>query len=89
MKSDERRWTQMRRRAQGRLPADFAAEIMRRAQETRKAGRSEYVLIAATAMLCLVSVAVANWYLGDLIQHNNLARWRVAEAQLQALREAL
>lgn len=89
MKTEQHRWTELREQAQTCLPADFALQVVRRAQNRKKAGRREYLLIAVTAGLCLISVAVANLYVGNQIQKRNLAQWKVAEAQIRALRTSI
>lgn len=89
MTSEERRWAQMRELAQAHLPPDFATQVVRRARNHKKPGRREYVLIGVTAAFCLASVAVANWYLGNIIQQKNLAQWGVVEAQIGALRTSI
>jgi hypothetical protein len=89
MSAEQHRWDQLRAQAQGYLPADFARQVVRRAQHHNRPNRREYVLIAITAGFCLVLVAVANWYLGNQIQDRNLRLWRVAEAQIRALRTSI
>jgi len=86
MNADQSRWDQLRAQAQGYLPADFARQVVRRAQHHKRPNRREYVVIAITAGLCLVAVVVANWYVGNHLQDRNLRLWRVAEAQIRALR---
>lgn len=89
MKSEIRLWTQMRERAETRLPRDFAQRIVNRSGEYEKRTRHEYVLIAITTLMSIALVTIANYYVGAIVQRNNLARWSVAEAQLRALRESL
>lgn len=89
MKSEQHRWTELRDQAQSCLPSDFARQVVRRAQNRKKASRREYLLVAVTAGLCLISVAVANWYVGNQIQKRHLAQWKVAEAQIRALRTSI
>lgn len=79
----------MRERAQSYLPDDFARQVVDRARRRASLNRREYVLIAITAALCLVSVAVANWYVGNAIQERNLARWGMVQAQIKALRTSI
>lgn len=89
MTSEQRRWTQIRMYAQAYLPSDFAVQVVSRVRNRRKADRREYIVVAVTAALCLFAVAVANWYVGNRIQQNNLARWDIAEAQIKALKTSL
>ena len=89
MSAEQQRWEQLRAQAQGYLPADFARQVVRRAQHRHRSNRREYVLITITVGFCLVAVAVANWYLGYQIQDRNLTLWSVAEAQIRALRTSI
>jgi formate/nitrite transporter FocA (FNT family) len=89
MSAEQQQWDQLRAQAQGYLPADFARQVVRRAQHHKRRNRREYVVIAITAGFCLVTVAVANWYLGNQIQDRNLTLWSVAAAQISALRTSL
>jgi hypothetical protein len=89
MTAEERLWSQLRAEAQAFLPADFARQLIRRAQNQNKTARREYTLIAITAVVCLLSVAIANWYLGNQTQDRNLALWSLAEAQIRALRTSI
>jgi hypothetical protein len=89
MTSEQHRWTQMREEAQGYLPADFSKQVVRRAQSDKETARREYVLIAATAAFCLMSVAVTNWYVGNMVQKRNLTEWGVAASQVGALRRSI
>jgi hypothetical protein len=89
MTSEQRRWAQLRERAETYLPADFAKRVVSRAQNDKRSGWREYVLIGVTAAFCLASVAVANWYIGNIIQQKNLALWSVTEAQIGALRRTI
>jgi formate/nitrite transporter FocA (FNT family) len=89
MTAEQHRWDRLRDQAQAFLPADFARQVVQRAQNHEKRTRREYVLIAITAGFCLVSVAVVNWYLGNQIQHRNLTLWSVAEAQIRALKTSI
>jgi len=89
MSAEQQRWEQLRAQAQGYLPADFARQVVRRAQHHHRPNRHEYVVIAITVGFCLVTVAVANWYLGNHIQDRNLTLWSVAAAQIRALRTSI
>lgn len=89
MTAEQHRWDQLRVRAQAYLPNDFARQVVHRAQSHNKHDRREYLLIAITAAFCLVTVGVANWYLGNQIQNRNLTLWSVAEAQIRALRTSI
>jgi hypothetical protein len=89
MTAEQRRWNRLRDEAQAFLPSDFARQLVRRAQKQNKAALREYTLIAISAGVCLLSVAAANWYLGNRTQNQNLALWRVAEAQIRALRTSI
>jgi len=89
MTTEQHRWDQLRDQAEGYLPADFARQVVRRAQHHHRSNRREYVLITITVGFCLVAVAVANWYLGNQIQDRNLRLWSVAEAQIRALRTSI
>jgi hypothetical protein len=89
MTSEQQQWNRLRDQAQAFLPADFARQVVGRTQKKNKFTRREYMLITITAGFCLISVAVANWYLGNQIQNRNLTQWSVAEAQLRALRTSI
>jgi hypothetical protein len=89
MKAEQHRWDRLRDQAQAYLPADFARQVVRRAQNHKRLRRREYVLIAITAGLCLVSVALVNWYVGNQMQDRNLMLWKVAEAQIRALKTSI
>ena len=89
MTVEQQRWNRLRDQAQAFLPADFARQVVGRVQKQTKSARREYMLIAITAGFCLISVAVANWYLGNQIQDRNLTLWSVAAAQLKALKTSI
>ena len=89
MNTERQRWDRLRDQAQEFLQTDFAHQVVRRVQNQNYRTRREYVLIAITAGFCLVSVAVANWYLGNQVQNRNLTLWSVAEAQIRALRTSI
>ena len=89
MTSEQHRWALIRERAQARLHPDFASRVVRCAQNQKKLGRREYILIGMTAAFCIVTVGIGNWYLGDRIQQSNLERWNVVEAQIQALQKSI
>jgi len=89
MSTEQHRWEQLRVQAQGYLPADFARQVVRRVQHHKRPKRREYAVIAMTAGLCLVAVAVANWYVGNHIHDRNLTLWSVAEAQIRVLRTSM
>jgi hypothetical protein len=89
MTAEQHQWDRLRDQAQAFLPADFARQVVGRIQKQKKSARREYMLIAITAGFCLMSVAVANWYLGDQIQNRNLTLWSVAEDQLKAMRTSI
>lgn len=89
MNAEQQNWIRLRDQAQGFLPADFARKVVHRAQKRNHTVRREHVLIAATAAACLLSVAVANWYWGNLVQDRNLTQWRTVGAQVRALRKAI
>jgi formate/nitrite transporter FocA (FNT family) len=89
MTAEQHRWDQLRATAQAYLPTDFARQVVHRAQSHNERNRREYLLIAITAGFCLVSVTVANWYVGNQIQDRNLTLWSVAEAQIRALRTSI
>ena len=87
--AEQQRWDRLRDRAQANLPKDFARQVIHRAQSHNKTSRREYLLIAITAGVCLVSVAAGNWYLGNRIQDRNLALWKITAAQIRALRTSI
>jgi hypothetical protein len=89
MTSEQDRWNRLRDQAESHLPNDFARRVVRSVQNRNRAARREYVLIAATAGFCLLSVAIANWYVGNRIQERNLTLWSIAEAQIKALRTSI
>ena len=89
MKAEQHLWDRLRDQAQACLPPDFARQVVRRFQNQKRLRRREYVLIAITAGLCLVSVALVNWYVGNQIQDRNLMLWKVAEAQIRALKTSI
>jgi hypothetical protein len=89
MTPEQHRWNRLRDQAQAHLPTDFARQVVHRAQGHNRPGRREYLLIAVTAGFCLVSVAAANWYVGNQIQERNVTLWSVAEAQIRALRTSI
>jgi hypothetical protein len=89
MKTEQHRWAQIRDQAQTYLAGDFARQVVHRAQNQKKLERREYMLIGITAALCLLTVAIANWYIGNIIQQKNLARWGLAQAQIGALRTSI
>jgi hypothetical protein len=89
MTAEQQRWKRLRDEAQAFLPSDFARQLVRRAQKQNKSAPREYALIAITAGVCLLSVATANWYLGNRRQDQNLTLWAVAEAQIRALRTSI
>jgi formate/nitrite transporter FocA (FNT family) len=89
MTAEQQRWNRLRDEAQAFLPKDFARQLVRRAEKQHKAAPREYTLIAITAGVCLLSVVAANWYLGNRTQNQNLALWKVAEAQIRALRTSI
>lgn len=89
MTAEQQRWSRLRDQAQAFLPSDFARQVVRRTHNQGKHARREYALIAITAVVCLLSVTAANWYLGNRIQNRNLTRWSVAEAQIRALRTSI
>jgi hypothetical protein len=73
MTAEQQIWSRLRDEAQAFLPADFAQQVICRAQNQNKTAGRECVLIAITAGVCLLSVAVGNWYLGNHAQNRNLA----------------
>jgi len=79
----------MRDQAQAYLRQDFAQRAVQRYRSRSQLNRREYILIAVTTAFCFISVAAANWYLGDRIQRSNLARWSVVESQINALRASI
>jgi len=89
MTAEQQLWSRLRDEAQAFLPSDFARRVVRRAHNRSKPARREYALIAITAGVCLLSVAAANWYLGNQTQDRNLALWRVVEDQIRALRTSI
>jgi hypothetical protein len=89
MTAEQHRWSRLRNDAQAFLPADFARQVVRRAQNRPQTARREYALIAITAGVCIFSAVAANWYWGNQIQNKNLALWNVAVAQINALRTSI
>ncbi len=89
MTLEQRRWRILRARARACLDPDFTRRAVQRYRANSHLRRREYILIAATALSCLAAVAAANWYLGNRIQRSNLARWRVVESQINALRASI
>jgi len=89
MTTEENRWAGLRDQAESYLPKDFARQVVHKAQGHKIPDRREYVLIGFTAAICLISVAVANWYLGNNIQQRNLAQWSVVESQIKALQRSI
>jgi len=89
MTAEQHPWDRLRDQAQAFLSADFARRVVRRVQNHDQLRRREYMLVAITAGLCLVLVALVNWYIGNQIQDRNLALWKVAEAQIKALKTSL
>jgi len=89
MTTEQQLWSRLRDQAKALLRDDFARQVVRRVEGRNTSPGREYRLIAITAGFCLISVAVANWYLGNQIQDRNLTMWSVTEAQLRALRTSI
>jgi len=75
-----------RTRAQGHLPADFAANVIRGAAQRRRNSRNSRLTIV-TAAACLAAVVAAHLAIRAETNSVNLATWNQTQQQVVAMEE--
>jgi hypothetical protein len=79
---------QMRQRAGGNLPPDFARKVIRDAQVRRRRSQRNR-LTAVTAVLCVALVLAVHWVMTARTNRKNLELWSKAADQIAVLERTI